>query len=79
LLWVLPQTQGFARWWADILPITVFQQAVQMMVLRLGSALMLELTPGSLSNALLTLLPFARHGRHALGRGRLHSTAEQRG
>jgi hypothetical protein len=56
LLWVLPQTQGFARWWADILPMTVFQQAVQMMVLRLGSALMLELTPGSLSNALLTLL-----------------------
>jgi hypothetical protein len=56
LLWVLPQTQGFARWWADLLPITVFQQAIQMMVLRLGSALMLELTPGSLSNALLTLL-----------------------
>jgi hypothetical protein len=27
-----------------------------MMVLRLGSALMVELTPGSLSNALLTLL-----------------------
>jgi hypothetical protein len=56
LLWVLPQTQGFARWWADLLPITVFQQAIQMMVLKLGSALMLELTPGSLSNALLTLL-----------------------
>jgi hypothetical protein len=56
LLWVLPQTQGFARWWMDLLPITVFQQAIQMMVLRLGSALMLELTPGSLSNALLTLL-----------------------
>ncbi|MPZ49757.1 MAG: hypothetical protein GEU75_10780 [Dehalococcoidia bacterium] len=56
LLWVLPQTQGFARWWADLLPITVFQQAIQMMVLRLGTALMVELTPGSLSNALLTLL-----------------------
>jgi hypothetical protein len=56
LLWVLPQTQGFARWWADLLPITVFQQAIQMMVLKLGSALMLELTPGNLSDALLTLL-----------------------
>ena len=56
LLWVLPQTQGWAQWWADLFPITVFQQAVQMMVLRLGSALMVELTPGSLENALLTLL-----------------------
>ncbi len=56
LLWVLPQTQGWARWWGDLFPITVFQQAIQMMVLRLGSALMVELTPGSLSNALLTLL-----------------------
>jgi hypothetical protein len=56
LLWVLPQTQGWARWWANLFPIVVFQQAIQMMVLRLGSALMVELTPGSLSNALLTLL-----------------------
>jgi hypothetical protein len=56
LLWVLPQTQSWSRWWADLFPITVFQQAIQMMVLRLGSALMVELTPGSLSNALLTLL-----------------------
>ncbi len=56
LLWVLPQTQSWARWWADVFPMTVFQQAIQMVVLRLGSALMVELTPGSLSNALLTLL-----------------------
>ncbi len=56
LLWVLPQTQSWAHWWADLFPVTVFQQAIQMMVLRLGSALMVELTPGSLSNALLTLL-----------------------
>ncbi|MPZ49974.1 MAG: hypothetical protein GEU75_11885 [Dehalococcoidia bacterium] len=56
LLWVLPQTQGFSRWWMDLLPITVFQQAIQMMTLKLGSALMLELTPGSVSNALLTLM-----------------------
>ena len=32
------------------------QQAVQVLVLRLGTALMVELTPGSPSNALLTLL-----------------------
>lgn len=56
LMWVLPQTQGFSRWWMDLMPVTVFQQAVQMMTLKLGSALMLELTPGSVSNALLTLL-----------------------
>lgn len=56
LLWVLPQTQGWTRWWTSLFPITVFQQAVQMVVLRLGAALMVELTPGSVSNALLTLL-----------------------
>jgi len=56
LLWVLPQTQGWFRWWADLFPITVFQQAIQVMVLKLGTALMVELTPGSLSNALLTLM-----------------------
>ncbi len=54
--WVLPQTQGWVRWWAHLLPITVMQQAVQVLVLRLGTALMVELTPGSASNALLTLL-----------------------
>jgi len=56
LLWVLPQTQGWFRWWADLFPITVFQQAIQVMVLSLGTALMVELTPGGLSNALLTLM-----------------------
>jgi len=54
--WVLPQTQGWARWWAHLLPITVMQQAVQVLVLRLGSALMVELTPGSVANAALTLM-----------------------
>lgn len=56
LLWVLPQTQGWTRWWTNLFPITVFQQTVQMVVLRLGASLMVELTPGSASNALLTLL-----------------------
>lgn len=56
LLWVLPQTQGWTRWWTHLLPITVFQQAVQMLVLRLGAMLMVELTPGSTADALLTLL-----------------------
>jgi len=56
LMWVLPQTQSWARWWAHLFPVTVFQQAVQVVVLRLGTALMVELTPGSVSNALLTLL-----------------------
>ena len=56
LCWVLPQTQGWARWWAQLLPLAVFQQAVQMVVLRLGSSLMVELTPGRPGDALLTLL-----------------------
>ncbi len=56
LLWVLPQTQQWTRWWTDMFVITVFQQAVQIMVLALGTALMVELTPGSVSNALLTML-----------------------
>lgn len=56
LLWVLPQTQGWTRWWAHLLPITVFQQAVQLLVLRLGTMLMAELTPGSMANAALTLM-----------------------
>jgi hypothetical protein len=56
LLWVLPQTQHWTRWWVDLFTTTVFQQAVQVMVLRLGSSLMVELTPGSMSNALLTML-----------------------
>ncbi|MCY4639482.1 MAG: type IV secretion system protein [Chloroflexi bacterium] len=56
LCWVLPQTQGWARWWAQLFPVTVFQQAVQMVVLRLGSVLTVELTPGSAGDALLTLM-----------------------
>ena len=56
LLWVLPQTQSWTRWWADLFPVTVFQQAIQMIALRLGYALMTEFTPGSGENALLTLL-----------------------
>ena len=56
LLWVLPQTQGWTRWWAHLFPITVFQQVVQLVVLRLGAALMVELVPGGAADALLTLL-----------------------
>ncbi len=56
LCWVLPQTQGWTRWWAHLFPLTVFQQGVQLVVLRLGQALMVELAPGSVTDALLTLL-----------------------
>jgi hypothetical protein len=55
LCWVLPQTQGWFRWWTGLFPTTVFQQVIQLVTLRLGAALMVELTPGSTSNALLTL------------------------
>lgn len=54
--WVLPQTQGWSRWWAHLLPATVMQQSVQVLTLKLGSSLMVELTPGDSANALLTLL-----------------------
>jgi hypothetical protein len=55
LAWVLPQTQGWFRWWSSLLPATVFQQALQVLTLRLGAALLVELTPGSVDGALLTL------------------------
>lgn len=55
LAWVLPQTQGWFRWWSSLFPTTVFQQVLQVMTLRLGAALMVELTPGSVDGALLTL------------------------
>ena len=55
LAWVLPQTQGWFRWWSSLLPTTVFQQVVQVLTLRLGASLMVELTPGSVDGALLTL------------------------
>src|SRR5690606_5856407 len=54
--WVLPQTQGWARWWAHLLPITVFQQAVQVLSLRLGAALMIELTPSSGTDWVLAMM-----------------------
>lgn len=54
--WVVPQTQGWARWWAHLLPITVFQQAVQVLALRLGAALMIELTPSSGANWVLSMM-----------------------
>ena len=56
LCWVLEPTQGWARWWARLFPLVVFQQAVQVAVLRLGSSLLAELTPGRPGDALLTLL-----------------------
>jgi hypothetical protein len=55
LCWVLPQTQGWFRWWTSLFPTTVFQQVTQLITLRLGASLMVELTPGSTDNALLTL------------------------
>ena len=56
LLWALPETQGWTRWWLRLFPLTVFQQAAQVAALRLGGSLMVELTPGSTSDALLTLM-----------------------
>jgi Conjugal transfer protein TrbL len=56
LCWALPQTQAWARLWTSTFVATTLVQFLQMATLKLGAALILELTPGRLDNAVLTLL-----------------------
>ena len=56
LCWALPQTQAWARLWTSTFVATALVQFLQMTTLKLGAALILELTPGRLDNAVLTLL-----------------------
>lgn len=56
LCWALPQTQAWARLWTSTFVATALVQFLQMATLKLGAALILELTPGRLDNAVLTLL-----------------------
>ena len=52
--WVLPQTQGWARQWTSTFTAAVFVQFVQVVTLKLGTALFVDLTPqSSVAGALL--------------------------
>jgi hypothetical protein len=47
LCWVLPQTQSYARAWSNAFVAAVFTQFLQVLTLRLGGALVSDLTPAS--------------------------------
>ena len=55
LCWVLPQTQGWARLWSSTFFGAVFAQFVQVLTLKLGGALLTELTPMAADAALLAV------------------------
>jgi hypothetical protein len=55
LCWVLPQTQGWARLWSSTFFTAVFTQFVQVLALKLGGALLTELTPMAPDAALLSV------------------------
>jgi hypothetical protein len=55
LCWVLPQTQGWARLWSGLFFGAVFTQFVQVVTLKLGGALLTELTPMAPDAAFLAL------------------------
>jgi hypothetical protein len=56
LCWALPQTQAWARLWTSTFVATALVQFLQILALRLGALLVIELTPGRLDSATLTLL-----------------------
>jgi hypothetical protein len=55
LCWVLPQTQGWARLWSGTFFSAVFAQFVQVLALKLGGALLTELTTVAADAALLAV------------------------
>ncbi|MFN8472184.1 MAG: hypothetical protein U0822_08350 [Anaerolineae bacterium] len=55
LCWVLPQTQGWARLWSTVFFGAVFTQFVQVLALKLGGAVLTELTPMAADSALLAV------------------------
>ncbi|HZC05316.1 MAG TPA: conjugal transfer protein TrbL family protein [Ktedonobacterales bacterium] len=56
LCWALPATQAWARLWTTTFVATALVQFLQILALRLGALLLVELTPGRLDSATLTLL-----------------------
>src|ERR687885_413990 len=59
LLWILPQSQGWGRLWGRLFVGTVFAQAVQVLVLRLGFNLATEFPPLTAAGLLQPLLGIA--------------------
>ena len=59
LLWVLPQSHAWARWWGALFVGTVFAQAVQVLTLRLGFSLATGLPPLTAAGLLQPLLGIA--------------------
>src|SRR5216683_73598 len=59
LLWILPQSQGWGRLWVRLFVGTVFAQAVQALVLRLGFNLATEFPPLTAGGLLQPLLGIA--------------------
>ena len=59
LLWILPQSQGWGRLWGRLFVGTVFSQAVQVLVLRLGFNLATEFPPLTAAGLLQPLLGIA--------------------
>src|SRR5207237_10470457 len=55
LCWVLPQTQGWARLWSSTFFTAVFTQFVQVLALKLGASLLVELAPLGADSALVSL------------------------
>jgi hypothetical protein len=55
LCWVLPQTQGWARLWSATFFTAIFTQFVQVLALKLGGSLLMELTPMASDAALLAV------------------------
>ncbi len=55
LCWVLPETQGWARLWSSTFFSAVFTQFVQVLALKLGSALLTDLTPVAADASLLAV------------------------
>ncbi len=59
LMWILPQSQSWARLWGRLFVATVFAQAVQVLTLRLGFNLATGLPPLTASGLLQPLLGIA--------------------
>lgn len=54
--WIVPQTEGWARRWSSTFSTTVFVQFLQVLTLRLGAALVVDLAPATADSQLVTLM-----------------------
>lgn len=54
--WILPQTQGWSRLWVQAFTATVFTQFLQVVALKLGGAMLTDLTPAPVTASTLELI-----------------------